>query len=148
MDSALLIAPLTRPKGWGIFPAQHVSISRSSSDSQSNSYLVTRWHPSSLLDQLLRVLVNLRSSLNDLINGGILPGTSTLNVAQGLLKTSQLNLNLALGLLRVLQSNLFEALDSFDLLADIVGLWLEGLVVLLDLVDDLRVLEDAAIMLE
>lgn len=141
----LIVVP-TRQIGWGICPATSVSTFCFSSSRQEQSHLVTRWHPSSLLDELFSVLVNFRSSLRDLIDSGVLPGSSTLNVTQCLLETPQLNLDLALCLLGILQGDLLKALDRLDLLAHIVGLWLEGLVVLLDLVNDLGVLENAPVV--
>ena len=140
------IVNLTGRKGLGICPAERVSICIFPCNSGIRSYLVARWHPSSLLDKLLSVLVDLRSSLSDLINSSILPLSSALNITQGFLKTPQFNLNLALCLLGILQSDLFEALNGLDLLTDIVGLWLEGFVVLLDLVDHLCVLQDTAVV--
>lgn len=139
---------LTTPTVVGICPVQHVSIPGFTILWRMRSYLVSWWHPSTLLDQLLGVLVNFWSSFDDLINSGILPSSSTLNIAQGLFKTPQLHLYLALGLLGILQSDLLETLNCFHLLADIVRLGLESLVVLLDLVDHLGVLQDAAVMLK
>lgn len=121
---------------------------RSPSPGHCVSYLVTWWHPSSFLDELLSVLVNLWRSLRNLINGRLLPSSSTLNIAQSLLQTPQFNLNLALGLLSILQRDLLEALDGLYLLADIIGFRLETLVVLLDLIDHLCVLQNASVVLE
>lgn len=85
----------------GIFPAKRVSHDSPFSNNILKSYLVTRWHPSSLLDELFDVLVNLWSGLNNLIHSSLLPWSCTLNITQGLLKTSQFNLNLALRLLGI-----------------------------------------------
>lgn len=129
----------------GIFPVECVSRNSAWCIRVLKSYLVTRWHPSSLLDELLDVLVNLWSGLNDLIDGSLFPWSCTLNITQSLLQTSQFNLNLALCLLGIFESDLLEALDGLDLLVDIVGLWLESLVVLLDLINNLSVLQNSAV---
>lgn len=111
-------------------------------------YLVSRRHPSSLLDQPRGVFVNFWRSSGHLVDRGLLPRSCALDVAQGLLQASQFDLDLALCLLSVLQRNLLEALDGLDLLAHIVRLGLECLEVLLNLVDDGRVFEDGAVVSE
>lgn len=112
------------------------------------SYLVTRWHPSSFLDELFSVLVDFGSSFGDFVNGSLLPWSGTLNITQCLFEAPQFHLNLGLCLLSISQSDLLEALNRPQLLVDIVSLWLESLVVLLDLVNDLGVLENGTVRSE
>lgn len=116
---------ITVPIEEGISPAECVSRCLPVFVFMQRSYLVSRWHPSSLLNKLLGVLVNLRSSLNDFVNSSLLPWSRTLDVAQGLFKTSQFHLNLALCLFSVFQCNLLEAFDSLQLFVYVVCLWLE-----------------------
>lgn len=118
------------------------------SDHKKKTYQVSRRHPSSLLDQTGRVLVDFGGGGGDLVDGELLPGSRALDVVQGLLQALQLNLDLGLCLLGVLDGDLLEALDGLDLLAHVVGFGLERLEVLLDLVDDGRVREHAAVVAE
>lgn len=76
----------------------------------------------------------------------VLEGTGSLDVLQGLLQVGELSLDLALGLLGVLNSLGLEGVDGLDLAANVVGSGLEGLEVVLDLVDDGLVLQDAAVV--
>ena len=112
------------------------------------TYLVSGWHPSALLHHLCNILVYLWRSLRDLLDSRLFPRSRSLNIAQRLLQLPQLDLNLALCLLRVLHGDLFEALNSFNLLVHVVGLGLEGLEVVLDLVDYRGVLQERAIVPE
>jgi hypothetical protein len=75
----------------------------------------------------------------------ILKRPSLLNVPQRLLQILQLLINHGLGVLRALDSLGLERLDGLDLAAHVVRGRLEGLELLLDLVDDGRVLERAAV---
>lgn len=111
-------------------------------------YKVARHHPVSLLDQSLHILVDFRLSFNDVLSRSLLPWSCVLNVADGLLEASHLNLDLALCLFSVLDSDLLEGLNGLELLADIVRLWLEGLVVLFNLVNDLSVLKERSVVRE
>jgi hypothetical protein len=112
------------------------------------SYQIPWRHPSSLLHNSLRILINFRRRLRDLIHRNLIPLPRPLNITQRLLQLLQLHLDLALGLLGILHGDLLERLDALDLLVDIVGFRLERLEVLLDLVDDLGVVEDGAVLLE
>ena len=78
----------------------------------------------------------------------VLEGTSSLDVLESLLQVLQLDLNLALGSLGVLNSLGLESVNGLQLAADIVRSGLEGLEVVLDLVDDGLVLQDAAVVAE
>lgn len=78
----------------------------------------------------------------------VLEGTGSLDVLQGLLQVLQLGLNLTLGSLGVLNSLGLEGINSLQLAVDIVGNGLEGLEVVLELVDDGLVLQDAAVVAE
>lgn len=70
------------------------------------------------------------------------------NVLQSLLQIAQFLVYDALGLLGALDSLRFECLNRLDLPAYIVCLGLESVELLLDVVDDGLVLEDAAVVLE
>lgn len=76
----------------------------------------------------------------------ILEGTGSLDVFEGLLEVDKLGLNLALGLLGVLDGLGLEGVDGLQLAADVVGSGLEGLEVVLDLVDNSLVLEGLAVV--
>lgn len=69
-----------------------------------------------------------------------------LNVLEGLLKVLQLSVDLALGLLGALEGLGLVGLDGLDLAADVVLLDLEGVDLLLDVVDDGGVLQDGAVV--
>ena len=71
-----------------------------------------------------------------------------LDVLQRLLQIAQLLVHDALGLLGALESLCLEGLNCLDLPAHVVGLGLESAELLLDVVDDGLVLEDAAVVLE
>lgn len=111
-------------------------------------YLVSGWHPSTLLYHLSNILVYLWRSLRNLLDSRLFPRSRSLNIAQRLLQLPQLDLNLALCLLRVLHGDLLEALNGFNLLVHVVGLGLEALEVVLDLVDYRGVLQERAIVPE
>lgn len=148
----------TEQTGWGISPVRHSLVSdhdipggKSSPDEghkedRDISYQVSRRHPSSLFDQSRSVLVNLRRRGSDLVDGGLVPWSGTLDVVQGLLQAPQLHLHLGLCLFSILERNLLEAFDGLDLLVHVVRLGLEILEVLLDLVDDGRVLQDRSVV--
>lgn len=78
----------------------------------------------------------------------VLERPSALNVLQGSLEVLQLCVDLALGLLGALHSLRLESLDALDLALDVVLLHLEAAHLLLDVVDDGLVLEDAAVVAE
>lgn len=78
----------------------------------------------------------------------VLERPSALNVLQGSLEILQLSVDLALGLLGALHSLRLESLDALDLALDVVLLHLEAAHLLLDVVDDGLVLEDAAVVAE
>jgi hypothetical protein len=82
----------------------------------------------------------------DTYHGEVLEGTGSLDVLQSLLQVDKLGIDLALGLLGVLDGLGLESVDGLQLAADIVGSGLEGLEVVLDLVDDGLVLEDTAVV--
>lgn len=79
-------------------------------------------------------------------HGEVLEGTGGLDVLQGLLQVDELSVDLALGLLGVLDGLGLEGIDGLQLAADIVRSRLEALEVVLDLVNDGLVLEDAAVV--
>lgn len=81
-------------------------------------------------------------------NGELVERASLLDVLQGLLQILELHIDTALGLNGVLDGLGFEGLDGLDLAGDIVGNWLEGLVVLLYRIDNSLVLEDGAVVSE
>lgn len=76
----------------------------------------------------------------------LVEGTSGLNVLQGLRQATELSLDLALGLLGVLHSLGLESVNGLQLAVDVVGGGLEVLEVVLELVDDSLVLQDAAVV--
>lgn len=69
-----------------------------------------------------------------------------LDVLQGLLQIAQLLVNHTLGLLGTLHSLGLERFNGLDLPSHIVRLGLEGIELLLDVVNDGLVLEDAAVV--
>jgi hypothetical protein len=71
-----------------------------------------------------------------------------LDVLQRLLQIAQFLIHDSLGLLGALNSLRLECLDRLDLPAHIVCLGLESVELLLNVVDDGLVLEDAAVVLE
>jgi hypothetical protein len=71
-----------------------------------------------------------------------------LDVLQSFLEVAQLLVDNGLGLLGALHGLGLESLNGLDLPSYIVCLGLEGLELLLDVVDDLLVLEDAAVVAE
>lgn len=79
-------------------------------------------------------------------NGEILKRPSLLNVLQRLLQILQLLINHGLGLLCALHSLGLECLDGLNLARDVVGGGLESLELLLDVVDDGRVLQHGAVV--
>lgn len=89
-----------------------------------------------------------RHAADNTYDSEVLEGTGGLNVLQGLLQVLQLGLNLTLGSLGVLNSLGLEGVDGLQLTVDIVGSGLEGLEVVLELIDDGRVLQDAAVVAE
>lgn len=78
----------------------------------------------------------------------VLERPGALNVLQGSLEILQLSVDLALGLLGALHGLRLESLDALDLALDVVLLHLEAAHLLLDVVDDGLVLEDAAVVAE
>jgi hypothetical protein len=76
----------------------------------------------------------------------VLEWSGLLDVLQGLCKVLQLQVDSALGLNSILDSLGLESLDGLDLATEIVGSWLEGLVVVLDLVDNSLVLKNGAVV--
>jgi len=78
----------------------------------------------------------------------VLERSSLLDVLQRLLQILQLDINTALGLLGALDSLHLEGLNRLDLSGEVVRRGLEGLEVLLDLVDDGLVLQDRAVVRE
>lgn len=79
-------------------------------------------------------------------HGELVEWTSGLDVCQSLLQILQLSVDLALGLLGTLHGLRLECLNGLDLSLDIVLLWLESVELLLDVVDHVLVLEDAAVL--
>lgn len=90
----------------------------------------------------------LQSKADNTYDSEVLEGTGGLDVLQGLLQVLQLSLNLTLGSLGVLNSLGLEGVNGLELAVDIVGSGLEGLEVVLELVDDSLVLQDAAVVAE
>ena len=78
----------------------------------------------------------------------ILKWSRSLNVLQSLLQILQLQVHTTLGLLCVLDSLSLESLNGLDLPSYIICDWLEGAEMLLELVDDGLVLEEAAVVCE
>lgn len=79
-------------------------------------------------------------------NGEIVKWPGVLNVLKRLLQIPQLLVDNALRLLSALDGLGLEGLDRLDLPVHIVCLGLEGIVALLDLIDDGGVLEDRAVV--
>jgi len=69
-----------------------------------------------------------------------------LNIRQRLLQVLQLTVHNVLGLFGALDGLSLKRLNSLDLTADVVRLWLEGLELLLDVVDDGGVLQHASVV--
>lgn len=104
--------------------------------------------PAALLDELLDLLVDLRSGLENVLNNKVLEGTSTLDVAESLLERAKLLANLGLSRLGVLESLSLESLNGLNLLGSIVGSGLEGLESALDLVQNVLVLQSTLVVRE
>ena len=111
-----------------------------------STHQIPRRHPSPLLNQSLRILINLRRRLRYLIHRNLIPAPRPLNIPQRLLQTPQLNLYLPLRRLCVLHRHLLKGLNALELFIHIVGFGGEGFVVGFDLVDDGAVLEDRAVV--
>lgn len=78
-------------------------------------------------------------------NSEFIEGTGGLDVLKGLLEVAEFSLNLALGLLSALDSLGLEGINGLQLAGNIVGGGLEVLELVLDLVDDGLVLQNAAV---
>jgi len=104
--------------------------------------------PATLGDELLGALVNLRLSSGDLVNGEVSEWPGILDVLQGLLEIAQLLVDNSLSLLCALDGLGLESLNGLDLPSYIVCLRLESVELLLDVVDNGLVLEDAAVVVE
>ena len=76
----------------------------------------------------------------------VLEGPGSLNVLKSLLEVLELSVDLGLGLLGALDSLGLVGLDGLDLAVDVVLLDLEGVELLLDVVDDGGVLQDGAVV--
>lgn len=81
-------------------------------------------------------------------NGEVSEWPGILDVLQGLLEIAQLLVDNSLGLLCALDGLGLESLNGLDLPSYIVCLRLESVELLLDVVDNGLVLEDAAVMVE
>lgn len=81
----------------------------------------------------------------EVLKGELVKGSGGLNVGEGGLKVSELLLDGGGGLLSVGESLGLKGLDGLELLGDVVGDGLEVLVGGLDLVDNVLVLEGAAV---
>ena len=79
-------------------------------------------------------------------NSEVLEGPGSLDVLKSLLKVLELSVDLELGLLGALDSLGLVGLDGLDLAVDVVLLDLEGVELLLDVVDDGGVLQDGAVV--
>lgn len=79
-------------------------------------------------------------------DGELVKRPGSLNILQSLLQIHQLRLNATLGFLGRLDSLSLKGIDSLELACDIVGRRLEGLEVVLDLVNDGLVLERLAVV--
>lgn len=81
-------------------------------------------------------------------DGEFIKRPGSLNILQSLLQVHQLSLNATLGLLSRLDSLSLKGVDSLDLTRNIVSGRLEGLEVILNLVNDGLVLERLAVVRE
>lgn len=90
----------------------------------------------------------IRSSgkLNDTHHSEVLEGPGSLNVLKSLLKVLKLSIDLGLGGLGALDGLSLVGLDGLDLAVDVVLLDLEGVELLLNVVDDGGVLQDGAVV--
>jgi hypothetical protein len=79
-------------------------------------------------------------------NSEVLEGPGSLDVLKSLLKVLELSVDLELGLLGALDSLGLVGLNGLDLAVDVVLLDLEGVELLLDVVDDGGVLQDGAVV--
>lgn len=79
-------------------------------------------------------------------HGELVEWSSGLDVCKSLLQVLQLSIDLALGLLGAFHSLCLESLNGLDLSLDVVLLWLESVELLLNVVDDVLVLQDAAVL--
>jgi hypothetical protein len=84
--------------------------------------------------------------MSNTYNGEFVEWPGGLDVLEGLLEVAELSLDLALGLLSALHSLGLEGINGLQLTGDIVTGGLKGLEVVLDLVDDSLVLQDAAVV--
>lgn len=87
-------------------------------------------------------------TLSNTHHSEVLKRSRSLDVLERLLQILQLLINLALGLLSSLDGLRLECLDRLDLPVDVVLLRGEGVELLLEVVDDGLVLEDAAVVAE
>lgn len=108
--------------------------------------LVARDGPAALGDELLGALVNLGLGGGNLIDGEVGKWPGVLDVLQCLLEIAELLVDDSLGLLGALDGLGLESLDGLDLPVYVVGLGLEGVELLLDVVDDSLVLQDGAVL--
>lgn len=108
--------------------------------------LVARDGPAALRDELLGALVNLGLGGGNLVDGKVSKRPGVLDVLQCLLEVAELLVDDGLGLLGALNGLGLEGLNSLDLPVHVVGLGLEGVELLLDVVDDGLVLEDGAVL--
>lgn len=104
--------------------------------------------PAALLNELLNLRVDLRSSLEDVLDDKVLEGTSTLDVVKSLLERTELLTDLRLCRLGVLEGLGLESLNGLDLLRSIVGGGLEGLEGALDFVQNVLVLQNVLVVSE
>lgn len=79
-------------------------------------------------------------------HGEVLKWTSRLDVLQSLLQILQLSINFALGLLGALDGLRLECLNGLHLSLHVILLGLEGGELLLEVVDDVLVLQEAAVL--
>ena len=110
--------------------------------------LVARNGPAALGNELLGALVDLGLGSGNLVDSEVRERPGVLDVLQGLLEIAELLVDNGLGLLGALDGLGLESLDGLDLPVYVVGLGLEGVELLLDVVDDGLVLEDGAVVRE
>jgi len=104
--------------------------------------------PATLGHKLLGALVNLGLGSGNLVDSEVIKRPGLLDVLQCLLEIAQFLVDNGLGLLCALDGLGLESLNGLDLPSYIVCLGLESVELLLDVVDDGLVLEDAAVVAE
>ena len=108
--------------------------------------IVTGSLPSTLLNSLSNLGVNVGTCLVEVLKGKLVEGSSSLNVGESGLKVSKFLLNSLGSFLSVGKSLSLKSLNGLQLLADVVSNRRKALVGSFDLVDNILVLEGRTVV--